>query len=222
LAPACAPPLPHIGTDPSFSHSTPPHPTPPGPHSPLQELLAFLLGPEARDLRPLLAAELTNAADLFLRDRLRRAAAAAAAAFARPRLPLPLPPGLSGLAPTLPALPLPPGFSPPVPVPGRGLMPAQQLVDELAPPLSQPEEVYLQVGGGTAALHTGRVAAHRERVSSPGLDACLRGRTVPCHSRRRLLPAIMTWPCVMVPARLPPLCADHRGAGGKPAGRAAR
>lgn len=109
----------------------------------LQELLAFLLGPQARDLRPLLAAELTNAADLFLRDRLRRAATAAAGAFSRPRLPLPL--GLGGLLPSLPSLPLPAGFSPPVPVPGRGLMPAQQLVDELAPPLSRGEEVYLQV-----------------------------------------------------------------------------
>ncbi|KAL4853737.1 hypothetical protein ACK3TF_005338 [Chlorella vulgaris] len=108
----------------------------------LKELLAFLLGPQARDLRPLLAAELTNAADLFLRDRLRRAATAAAGAFSRPRLPLPL--GLGGLLPSLPSLPLPAGFSPPVPVPGRGLMPAQQLVDELAPPLSRGEEVYLQ------------------------------------------------------------------------------
>lgn len=108
----------------------------------LQELLAFLLGPEARDLRPVLLAELTNAADLVLRDRLRRAATSAAASLSRPRLPLPF--GLGSLLPPLPALPLPAGFSPPVPVPGRGLLPASQLVDELAPPLSQTEEVYLQ------------------------------------------------------------------------------
>lgn len=38
----------------------------------LQELLAFLLSPEARDLRPVLLSELTNAVDLLLRDRLRR------------------------------------------------------------------------------------------------------------------------------------------------------
>ncbi len=111
-----------------------------------QELLSFLLGPQARDLRPLLAAELTNAADLFLRDRIRRAAASTAAAFSRPRLPLPLPPGLAAFAPALPLPQLPAGFSPPVYLPGRGLVPAQQVVDEVAPPLSQPEEVYLQVG----------------------------------------------------------------------------
>eukprot|EP00887_Chlorella_sp_A99_P000183 scaffold13.g183.t1 len=104
----------------------------------LQEVLGFLLSPEARDLRPLLLAELTNTLDLFLRDRLRRAAAAAPALL-RPRLPLPLP--LAGALP-LPALPAPP--APPVPVPGRGWVPPRQLVAELAPPLSQPEEVYLQ------------------------------------------------------------------------------
>lgn len=105
-----------------------------------QELLAFLLSPEARDLRPVLLAELTNAADLLLRDRLRRAATAAATLGPR-RLPLPL--GLGGLLPALPALS--PALLPPVPVPGRGFMAPQQLIDELAPPLNQSEEVYLQV-----------------------------------------------------------------------------
>ncbi|PSC74696.1 alanine-glyoxylate transaminase [Micractinium conductrix] len=105
----------------------------------LQELLAFLLSPEARDLRPVLLAELTNAADLLLRDRLRRAATAAATLGPR-RLPLPL--GLGGLLPALPALS--PALLPPVPVPGRGFMAPQQLIDELAPPLNQSEEVYLQ------------------------------------------------------------------------------
>lgn len=98
----------------------------------LQELLGFLLSPEARDLRPLLVTELTNGLDLFLRDRLRRAAAAAATLTPRlPLLGLPLLPG---------PLPLPP-----VPVPGRGLLPVGALVDQLAPALSQQEEVYLQV-----------------------------------------------------------------------------
>lgn len=100
-----------------------------------QELISFLLSPEARDLRPLLLTELTYATDLLLRDRLRRAAAAAPSLLPRPRLPF-------GLG----ALPLPPLPPPPVPVPGRGLVPAQVLVEQLAPPLSQPEEVYLQVG----------------------------------------------------------------------------
>jgi hypothetical protein len=77
-----------------------------------------------------LLAELTNAADLLLRDRLRRAAAAAPSLL--PRLPF----GLSAALPPLPA--------PLLPVPGRGFLPAQQLVDELAPALSQSEEVYLQ------------------------------------------------------------------------------
>jgi hypothetical protein len=105
----------------------------------LQELLAFLLSPEARDLRPVLVAELTHGLDLFLRDRLRRTAASAATLL--PRLPGPL--GM--LVPGASALPAAfSGFSPPVPVPGRGLMPASQLVEELAPPLSQPDAIYLQ------------------------------------------------------------------------------
>lgn len=104
-----------------------------------QELLAFLLSPEARDLRPVLVAELTHGLDLFLRDRLRRTAASAATLL--PRLPGPL--GM--LVPGASALPAAfAGFSPPVPVPGRGLLPASQLVEELAPPLSQPDAIYLQ------------------------------------------------------------------------------
>lgn len=104
-----------------------------------QELLAFLLSPEAKDLRPVLVAELSHGLDLFLRDRLRRTAASAATLL--PRLPGPL--GM--LVPGASALPAAfAGFSPPVPVPGRGLMSASQLVEELAPPLSQPDAIYLQ------------------------------------------------------------------------------
>ncbi|GAB4820938.1 hypothetical protein N2152v2_007984 [Parachlorella kessleri] len=115
----------------------------------VQELLSFLLSPEARDLRPVLLAELTNALDLFLRDRLRRAAAGAAG-FA-PRLPL------LGLA-----LPAPP--APPVPVPGRGLLPARQVVEALAPPLSQPEEVYLQ---SLLELAAGLLGVQPRELESP-------------------------------------------------------
>jgi hypothetical protein len=90
--------------------------------------VAFLLSPEARQLRPLLLGELVDGADLLARDQLRRAHA---------RLP--------SLAPRLPlfgALPAPP--SPPVPVPGRGLMSLSQFVEAVAPELSRSEEVYLQ------------------------------------------------------------------------------
>jgi hypothetical protein len=93
-----------------------------------QEIVDFLLSPEARDLRPLLLGELVDGADLFLRDQLRRAHA---------RLP--------SLAPRLPllgALPAPP--PPPVFVPGLGLMQLRSFVDAVAPPLTQPEEIYLQ------------------------------------------------------------------------------
>ncbi|KAK9915022.1 hypothetical protein WJX75_003712 [Coccomyxa subellipsoidea] len=100
----------------------------PADGAPLQEIVAFLLSPEARQLRPLLLGELVDGADLLARDQLRRAHA---------RLP--------SLAPRLPlfgALPAPP--SPPVPVPGRGLMSLSQFVEAVAPELSRSEEVYLQ------------------------------------------------------------------------------
>lgn len=103
--------------------------------------MAFLLSPEARDLRPLLIEELTHGLDLLLRDRLRRAAAGTATLL--PRLP-----GLLGAllpgAGAVPAALAPLLAQAPVPVPGRGLLPAQRLVEELAPPLSQSEGVYLQ------------------------------------------------------------------------------
>jgi hypothetical protein len=68
--------------------------------------------------------------DLLLRDRLRKAATLAAAQLT-PRLPL------------LGSLPLP---APPLllPVPGRGLLPAAEALEALAPPLAPGEQVYLQ------------------------------------------------------------------------------
>ena len=96
-----------------------------------QDIVAFLLSPEARELRPLLLAELVEGVDLLARDQLRRAYTSLPALLT-PRLPLlgPLP---------LPALP-----APPVLVPGVGFMPAAGFVEAVAPPLSQPEAVYLQ------------------------------------------------------------------------------
>jgi hypothetical protein len=82
---------------------------------PSQEILAYLLSPEARQLRPLLVRELAVAMDLFARDRARRAVAAL--------------PGL--LTPRLPFVGvslLPPPPLPPVLVPGLGLMSLDQAV----------------------------------------------------------------------------------------------
>ena len=81
----------------------------------LQEILAYLLSPEARQLRPLLVRELAVAADLFARDRARRAVAALPGLLT-PRLPL------LGVS-LLPPPPLPPVF-----VPGLGLMSLDQAV----------------------------------------------------------------------------------------------
>jgi hypothetical protein len=71
------------------------------------EVITFLLGPEARDLRPLLAGWLAGAADLLLRDRSRKAAAALPGLLT-PRLPFA---ALLGL-PSLPSPPPPPFFVP--------------------------------------------------------------------------------------------------------------
>ena len=116
-----------------------------------QELLAFLLSPEARDLRPLLLTELVSGLDLLLRDRLRRAADGAASALT-PRLPF-----LGSLSSLLPP--------PVVPVPGRGLLPASQLVEELAPPLTQPEEIYLQ---SFVELAAGLLGVRPAELETPG------------------------------------------------------
>jgi hypothetical protein len=102
--------------------------------APLTDIVAFLLSPEARDLRPLLVEELVEGLDLLGRDRLRRAYGA-----------------LPALAPRLPfvgSLPLPP--LPPVPVPGIGFMALSDLVDALGPALDAREGIYLQSAAALA------------------------------------------------------------------------
>mmetsp|Transcript_6338 Transcript_6338/g.15184 ORF Transcript_6338/g.15184 Transcript_6338/m.15184 type:complete len:662 (+) Transcript_6338:167-2152(+) len=68
----------------------------------VSEVVAFLLSPEARELRPLLVREISNGLDLFLRDRFRKAYALLPGLLAPPRLPF------------LPALPSPPPPPPPL------------------------------------------------------------------------------------------------------------
>ncbi|GFR44520.1 hypothetical protein Agub_g5787, partial [Astrephomene gubernaculifera] len=163
----------------------------------VQEMAAFLLSPEARELRPLLVGWLAGGLDLLLRDRLRKAAALAEAALT-PRLPgLGL---LGRLLPGLMGLPLPPlapaagvqggvqqqqqqqqsssqlssapsaswSLAPPVWLPGRGLLPLGRAVEELAPPLGQEEQVYLQqlseLAGGVLGVSP---AAQDAVLSSP-------------------------------------------------------
>lgn len=76
-------------------------------YAPMQEIVTYLLSPEARDLRPLLVRELVAGLDLYGRDRARRAAAALPGLLAF-RLPI---------FGALPALPTPPIF-----IPGLGVM----------------------------------------------------------------------------------------------------
>ncbi len=97
----------------------------------LQELVAFLLAPSARELRPLLVNEMVNAVDLLMRDRVRRAYGALATMG--PRLPL------VGTLPGFPSAGRVPVF-----VPGRGLVSAEEVVAEVAPELNQAEEIYLK------------------------------------------------------------------------------
>ena len=96
----------------------------------IQDTIAFLLSSEARQLRPLLVKELVTGLDYYTRDRLQRAYNSL--------------PSLAPRIPFLGPLPLPPLPSPPLFVPGLGLQPVEQLLQKLAPPLSQTEEVYLQ------------------------------------------------------------------------------
>ena len=96
----------------------------------LQDTISFLLSSEARQLRPLLVKELVTGLDYYTRDRLQRAYNSL--------------PSLAPRIPFLGPLPLPPLPSPPVYVPGLGFQPVEQLLQKLAPPLSQTEEVYLQ------------------------------------------------------------------------------
>ena len=96
----------------------------------LQDTISFLLSSEARQLRPLLVKELVTGLDYYTRDRLQRAYNSL--------------PSLAPRIPFLGPLPLPPLPSPPVYIPGLGFQPVEQLLQKLAPPLSQTEEVYLQ------------------------------------------------------------------------------
>lgn len=96
----------------------------------LQDTINFLLSSEARQLRPLLVKEIVTGLDYYTRDRLQRAYNSL--------------PSLAPRIPFLGPLPLPPLPSPPVFVPGLGLQPIEQVLQKLAPPLSQAEEVYLQ------------------------------------------------------------------------------
>ena len=77
-----------------------------------QEIVAYLLSPQARQLRPLMVRELAVALDLVARDRVRRAVASLPGLLT-PRVPL------LGIA-----LPTPP--LPPILVPGIGLMSLDQ------------------------------------------------------------------------------------------------
>ena len=99
-------------------------------HTVLQDTITFLLSSEARQLRPLLVKELVTGLDYYTRDRLQRAYNSL--------------PSLAPRIPFLGPLPLPPLPSPPVFVPGLGFQPVEQLLQKLAPSLSQTEEVYLQ------------------------------------------------------------------------------
>ncbi|KAL3161508.1 hypothetical protein ABBQ32_010382 [Trebouxia sp. C0010 RCD-2024] len=96
----------------------------------IQDTISFLLSSEARQLRPLLVKELVTGLDYYTRDRLQRAYNSL--------------PSLAPRIPFLGPLPLPPLPSPPVYVPGLGLQPVERVLQQLAPPLSQTEEIYLQ------------------------------------------------------------------------------
>ena len=152
--------------------------------------MAFLLSPEARELRPLLLAELVEGFDLFARDRLRRAHSQLPALLA-PRLPLlgPLP---------LPGLP-----APPLPVPGLGLVPVQAFVDAAAPPLTRPEEVYLRSMSELGASALGAPSPGGFLPAPPGscswccsLAACRAGARSYCSTH---LPV-----CTAQYSRMPP------------------
>lgn len=98
----------------------------------LAEATRYLLSPGAASLRSLLFDEAANAADLLLRQALRKSVPMAAAALPQP--------------PTLPFLPPPPEpLSLPLPLPlpsGATLTNGRDLLDALAPPLNRDEELY--------------------------------------------------------------------------------
>ncbi|KAG2496070.1 hypothetical protein HYH03_005989 [Edaphochlamys debaryana] len=116
----------------------------------VQELAAFLLSPEARELRPLLVGWVSSGLDLLARDRSRKAFTLLSAQLT-PRLPF------------FGSLPAPP--PPPLWLPGRGLLPLAEALDLLAPPLSTEEQVYLQQLTDLAASVLGVEASALESPS---------------------------------------------------------
>ena len=102
------------------------------------DAIAFVLSPQAASLRALLETEAITAADLLLRQALRKSVVAAAAALPQP--------------PTLPFLPAPPNpltLPAPFVIPPSGGRPArplivstEELVENLAPKLTREEELY--------------------------------------------------------------------------------
>jgi len=140
----------------------------------LPEAARFLLSPKASSIRQLLAEELDTVADVLLRQGLRKAVPSIAAALPSP--------------PTLPFVPPPPDpMTLPLPLPPRGgggglslprFVPAAEMLDVLAPPLTREEELYAlslvdltkSLGDDVAALVAGDLAAQpilASRVALP-------------------------------------------------------
>lgn len=142
------------------------------------EVLAFVLSPEARELRPLLVGWLAGAADLVIRDRARKAAAALPGLLT-PRLPFA---ALLGL----PSLPSPP--PPPVFLPGLGLLPLPEAVERLAPPLSDQEVIYYQ---SLLELVAGILDVPPAQLESPGFDTLARLITQPGEQAKELQQALV-------------------------------
>ncbi|WIA08193.1 hypothetical protein OEZ85_007646 [Tetradesmus obliquus] len=142
------------------------------------EVLAFVLSPEARELRPLLVGWLAGAADLVIRDRARKAAAALPGLLT-PRLPFA---ALLGL----PSLPSPP--PPPVFLPGLGLLPLPVAVERLAPPLSDQEVIYYQ---SLLELVAGILDVPPAQLEAPGFDTLARLITQPGEQAKELQQALV-------------------------------
>jgi hypothetical protein len=138
----------------------------------VREVVSFLLSPEARELRPLLVAQIVSGVDLFARDRLRRAYAA-----------------LPTLAPRLPFLGalLPPPPAPPVFLPGVGLLPAEQFLERMAPPLSQSEQIDLVA---LVELAAGLLGVQPGDLETPSLQRLLGLLTNPSEQLRELADAL--------------------------------
>ena len=136
-----------------------------------QDVVSFLLSPEARDLRPLLVEELVNGLDLWARDALRRAYGS-----------------LPALAPRLPfigSLPMPP--PPPLLVPGLGLDSLKELVDRLGPELDRREEIYLQSATQLAQAALGGVSGSSSSALDPAHNVPSSSSSNPVALVRRFL-----------------------------------